>query len=79
MDEWKKQGERLLSGENGAALRSLASTRAARKLGESPDAAALGAALSAGNADGVQKALAALLSTPEGKALAESLRGLGHG
>ena len=79
MDEWKKRGERLLSGKEGAALRSLASTGAARKLGEDPNAAALGAALSAGNADGVQKALAALLSTPEGKSLAESLRGLGHG
>ncbi len=79
MDEWKKRGEQLLSGKEGAALRSLASTGAARKLGESPDAAALGAALSAGDAQGVQKALTALLSTPEGKALAESLRGMGHG
>ena len=79
MDDWKKQGERLLSGENGVTLRSLASTRAARKLGESPDAAARGTALRAGDADGVQKALTALLSTPEGKSLAESLRGLGHG
>lgn len=79
MDDWKKQGERLLSGRDGEALRSLASTPAARKLGESADAAALGAAVRTGDAAGVQKALAALLSTPEGKALADSLRGLGHG
>lgn len=79
MDSLRQQGEQLLSGREGEALRSLARTPEAQKLGDSPAAAALEKAALRGDAAGLQKALAELLSTPEGRAVAQSLGRLGHG
>lgn len=79
MDRFRREGERLLSGKKGEALRALAATDAAQKLGESAEAKALGEAAQNGDAAALQKALTALLNTPEGRAVAENLGRLGHG
>ena len=79
MDRFREQGERLLSGREGEALRSLAQTPEARRLGDSAAAAALQQAVRSGDAAALQKALTALLSTPEGRTMAEWLGRMGHG
>lgn len=79
MDEFREAGERLLSGREGNTLRALAQTPEARRLGENRAAEALGEAARRGDAAAMQRALAELLNTPEGRAVAERLGRLGHG
>ncbi|MBQ7736881.1 MAG: hypothetical protein IJT62_03480 [Oscillospiraceae bacterium] len=77
MDEWETLADRLLSGEKGGELRSLARSGEARRLSETLDAAEAEQALRSGDSARVSRLLRQVLSTPEGKALAEKLSALG--
>ena len=57
----------------GEALRQLGSSPAGQRLGNMIDGAALRKAFESGNAAALRKMLGELLSTPEGKALAEDV------
>ena len=76
MDELEGLRSWLPEGIDEGALRSLADSPEAKRLGEAVDGAAA-RALQQGDADTLKAILGTLLATPEGKALAEKLSALG--
>ncbi len=68
-----------LSPEKRSALLSLASDPEVQRLGEGPRGEALARAARSGDANALRSAAEGLLSTREGRALAEKLSALGHG
>jgi len=76
MDDLEALGKELLSGKNGEALRALAQSGEARRLGERLDRTAAEAALRSGDAGQLRSLLEGILSTGEGQALARALEQL---
>ena len=76
MDDLEAPGRQLLAGKNGEALRSLANSGQARRLGQRLDRSAAEAALRAGDGEALRALLEGVLSTPDGRALAEALSAL---
>ena len=79
MEDWQKAARRLMAGEAGEAVRALGSTPEAARLDASPEAAAVAQAAQAGDTAALRAALSRLLSTPDGRALAEKLSRMGNG
>ena len=77
MDDLQDLERRLLNGPQGEALRSLADSDEARRLGEKLSPAEAEAALRSGDEARMRALLQKLLSTGDGRALAEKLAGLG--
>ena len=77
MEDLEALEQRLLSGENGAALRSLAGSEEAKRLARKLSAARAGEAVRSGDGAALRALLETVLSTDEGKALAAKLAGLG--
>ena len=73
MRDLEKEGKRLLSGEKGNALRELAASKEARRLEEKLDPDAVERAVRSGDARALSGLLQQVLSTDEGKALADKL------
>ena len=73
LNDLKKIAKELEGGEKGEALRRLGSTPEGKKLESMVDGAALQKAFERGDAASLQKMLGALLSTPEGKRLADDV------
>ena len=78
MNDPEGLGSRLPEGIDEAALRSLADSPEARRLGAVVDGEAAAQALRRGDAEALKALAGALLSTPEGRALAERLSALGE-
>ena len=78
MDDLETLEQKLFSGQNGAALRALAESDEARRLGQSLDAEAEQAVRS-GDSEKMRALLTRLLATGEGRALADKLSKLGGG
>ena len=76
MDELEALEKELFSGKNGEALRALARSGEARRLGQRLDRAAAEEALLSGDAGKLRSVLEDILSTGEGRALAEALSAL---
>ena len=68
-----KLGAELLSGRQGGAIRDMANSPEAKKLGAAIDPAAAERAVRSGDAAQLKALLTQILSTNEGKALAEKL------
>ncbi len=79
MDDWEALEQTLFGGENGEALRALADSEDARRLGKTLSAAEVGQALRSGDSEQMRSLLETILSTGEGKALAERIAKLGGG
>lgn len=77
MMDMEKLGEELLAGRQGGAIRDMANSPEAKKLGAALDPAAAERALRSGDATQLKALLAQILSTSEGKALAGRLSRLG--
>lgn len=77
MMDMEKLGEELLAGRQGGAIRDMANSPEAKKLGAALDPAAAERALRSGDAAQLKALLAQILSTSEGKALAGRLSRLG--
>lgn len=77
MEDLEKLGKALLSGENGDALRALAGTAEAQRLSRKMDSAAAEKIIRSGDPAQMKALLQQLLSTPEGKSLAQKLSGMG--
>ena len=73
MTDFEKLAKELSGGEKGAALRALGSSADARAVENALDGAALEKALRSGDAASLRKMLGTLLSTPEGRRLAEDV------
>ena len=73
MNDLEKYVRNLSSGEKGAALRKLGSSADGRALEDAVDGAALEKAFQSGDAAALKKMLGELLSTPEGKRLADDV------
>ena len=73
MRDLEKEGKRLLAGEKGKALRAVAASEEARRLEAKLDPAAVERAVRSGDAKELGALLQRVLSTDEGKALAEKL------
>ena len=73
MEQLARELER---GGKADALRQLGSSPAGKKLESMVDGAALQKAFQSGDAASLKRMLGALLSTPEGKALSDSVRGI---
>ena len=73
MEDLEKLGRELLSGKNGDALRALAGTAEAQRLSQQMDSAAAEKIMRSGDPAQMKALLQQLLSTPEGKSLAEKL------
>ncbi len=69
--------EKMLKGKNGEALRALSESEEARRLGASLPEGAAEAAVRSGDAEAMRAVLQKLLSTDEGRALAEKITKLG--
>ena len=78
MNDPEGLGSRLPEGIDEAVLRSLADLPEARRLGTVVDGEAAAQALRRGDAEALKALAGALLSTPEGRALAEKLSALGE-
>ena len=78
MNDPEGLGSRLPEGIDEAALRSLADSPEARRLGAVVDGEAAAQALRRGDAEALKALAGALLSTPEGRALAERLSARGE-
>jgi len=76
MEDLQQLGARLLQGKNGEALRALADSPEAKRLGAALDGAETAAALRAGDEEALAALLRGVLATAEGKALAEKLSAL---
>ena len=76
MDDLEALGKALLTGKNGEALRSLARSGEARRLGQSLDRTAAEEALRSGDGEKLRALLEGILSTGDGKALAEAVSAL---
>ena len=73
MNDLERLVKELGRGEKGEALRRLGSSADGRALGGAVDGAALEKAFADGDAAALRRMLGALLSTPEGKRLAEDV------
>ena len=73
MMDMEKLGAELLSGRQGGAIRDMANSPEAKKLGTAIDPAAAERAVRSGDAAQLKARLTQILSTNEGKALAEKL------
>ena len=73
MMDMEKLGAELLSGRQGGAIRDMANLPEAKKLGAAIDPAAAERAVRSGDAAQLKALLTQILSTNEGKALAEKL------
>ncbi len=79
MDDLESLGSALLSGRNGDALRSLSESEEARRLGKEIPREAAEEALRSGDGEKMKALLEKILSTREGRALAEAISGLDSG
>ena len=79
MKDMEKLGAELLAGRQGGAIRALAGSPEAKKLGSAIDASAAERALRSGDAAQLKAILSQVLSTSEGRALAEKVSRLGNG
>ena len=79
MMDMEKLGAELLSGRQGGAIRDMANSPEAKKLGAAIDPAAAERAVRSGDAAQLKALLTQILSTNEGKALAEKLSHVGNG
>ena len=77
MDDIKAAADELLRGPQGAALRSLADSDEAKRLGQLLPGDEAEAALRSGDTEQMRRLFEKLLSTGEGRALAEKFAGLG--
>ena len=73
MDDLEALGQELLAGKNGGALRSLAQSGEARRLGQRLDRAAAEEALRSGDGEKMRSLLESILSTADGQALVRAL------
>ena len=73
MDDLETLGKELFTGKNGDALRSLASSEEALRLGWRLDRAAAAEALRSGDGEQMRSLLESILSTADGQALARAL------
>ena len=73
MNELEKLGEELLQGERGAAIRAAADSAEAQALSKKLDPAAVERAARSGDGEQLRAVLQSVLSTEEGRALAEKL------
>lgn len=78
MEDLEKLGKALLAGPKGDALRSIADSDAAKALGQKLDAAAVERAARSADGEQLKALLKSILSTEEGRALAEQLSRLGE-
>ena len=76
MDDLEALSRELFAGKNGDALRSLAASGEARRLGEKLDRAAAAEALRSGEGEKMKALLESVLSTADGQALARALSAL---
>ena len=79
MMDMEKLGAELLAGRQGGAIRDMANSPEAKKLGAAIDTAAAERAVRSGDAAQLKALLSQILSTDEGKALAEKLSRFGNG
>ena len=77
MEDLEALERRLLDGENGAALRSLAESEEAKRLAQKLSAARAEQAIRSGDSAALRSLLESVLSTDEGRALAAKLAGPG--
>ena len=77
MEDLEKLGSALLSGKNGDALRALAGTEEAQRLSRQMDTAAAERIMRSGDPAQMKALLQQLLSTPEGRSLAQKLSRMG--
>ena len=75
MDDWETLRSRLLNEKNGGAYRELADSAEARRLSKSISPREAENALRSGDPEQLRKLLRQVLSTPEGRSLAEKLSG----
>ena len=71
-----KEIDKILSGKNGEALKSLADSEEAKRLSKMVDVKSVEDAVARGDMDELKSVLASVLKTSEGKKLAERLKGL---
>ena len=76
MKDLEALGSELLRGKNGDAIRSLAASKEAQRLGQTISAQAAEQAVRSGDTAKMAELLRQAVSTPEGKALAEKLSSL---
>lgn len=69
----EKEGKKLLEGTKGEKLRGIAASEEARRLEQQLDHAAVERAVRSGDADQIGALLRQVLSTEEGKSLAQKL------
>ena len=74
---WEAMGEKLMKGKDADAIRNIAASPEARRLEQSLDPAAVERAARSGDGAQLKAILHQVLSTEEGRALAEKLSGLG--
>lgn len=79
MMDMEKLGAELLAGRQGGAIRDMANSPEAKKLGAAIDPAAAERAVRSGDAAQLKALLSQILSTDEGKVLAEKLSRFGNG
>ena len=77
MEDFEALGKTLLTGKNGDALRALAASAEAQRLVQQMDGNAAAEIMRSGDPARMKALLQQVLSTPEGKALAEKLGQLG--
>lgn len=77
MDSLKAQGEALLRSPQGKAVRALADSPEARALEQTVSPEAVERAVRSGDGEQLRALLRQVLSTEEGRALAEKIAGMG--
>ena len=77
MEDLEALGKALLSGKNGDALRALAGSPEAQRLGKQMDSAAAEKIIRSGDGAQMRALLQQLLATPEGRSLAKKLSDMG--
>ena len=73
MENIEKFGSALLQSQKGDALRSLADSAEGKALSERLDPAEVERAARSGDAEAIKRLIGSVLSTPEGRSLAEKL------
>ena len=73
MENIEKFGSALLPSQKGDALRSLADSAEGKALSEKLDPAEVERAARSGDAEAIKRLIGSVLSTPEGRSLAEKL------
>ena len=73
MENIEKFGSELLKSRKGDSIRALADSAEGKALSEKLDPAEVEKAARSGDAEAIKKLIGAVLSTPEGRALAEKL------